>query len=397
MVDVGETGELASSFVNHYEVLGVGLDDRTCSILCKANQLLVQTHPDLFVHADKKEKERLQETTGRILAAKRVIGDDARRQDYNGEHRLRLLLWWDGATTVNNCNSNLGPKDTHRDAGSHENAQAWSEKPTCSRAYASLANDKPSKGNDTDISGPQDTSTNATLEHGSPDNSGEAHDSDTEDGVNYGNSKGIVQGTYFPDHKPRRVVIASLDLRGAITRTLGKVGIDGVYRPESGGVKSGSPVKAKDVLYIDGWQGEPAGVEGACLFGELQAKGLTDGWGWRSFNHLWFNMGVRENLRNIRKRKFSEYQQSNFLQASTNDEKQVRFRVEWLHGRFRHLSDALKREYERGDDHAYGAVLEHGIDQLVLEIAEAGERFAKQRLLENIERDRSLKLKGLGS
>lgn len=103
---------------------------------------------------------------------------------------------------------------------------------------------------------------------------------------------------------------------------------------------------------------------------------------------------MRENLRNIRKRKFSEYQQSNFLQASTSKEIQVRFRVEWLHGRFRQLSDALKREYE---DHAYGAVLEHGIDQLVLEIAEVGERFAKQKLLESIERDRSLKLKGLGS
>jgi hypothetical protein len=68
-----------------------------------------------------------------------------------------------------------------------------------------------------------------------------------------------------------------------------------------------------------------------------------------------------------------------------------------LHGRFRQLSDALKREYERGDNYAYGAVLEHGIDQLVLEVAEVGERFAKQKLLESIERDRSLKLKGSGS
>jgi hypothetical protein len=89
----------------------------------------------------------------------------------------------------------------------------------------------------------------------------------------------------LPDREPRRVVIASLDLRGAVTRTLGKVNIDGVYRPWSGGVKSGSPVKAKDVLYIDGWQGEPAGVKGARLFRELQAKGITDGWDWRSFNH----------------------------------------------------------------------------------------------------------------
>lgn len=53
--------------------------------------------------------------------------------------------------------------------------------------------------------------------------------------------------------------------------------------------------------------------------------------------------------------------------------------------------------FERGDNHAYGAVLEHGIDQLVLEIAEVGKRFAKQKLLESIEQDRSLKLKGSGS
>lgn len=75
--------------MNHYEVLGVDRDASTAAIrrayLAKARQ----AHPDFHVDADGATRATAERQMRQLNEAWAVLGDEARRRDYDGDLRAR--------------------------------------------------------------------------------------------------------------------------------------------------------------------------------------------------------------------------------------------------------------------------------------------------------------------
>lgn len=159
--------------------------------------------------------------------------------------------------------------------------------------------------------------------------------------------QGIVQGEYAHDTEPRRLVIATMSLRGQVVRHVASFDSLGRDCHASGPPDAGAEVEAKDVIWINSW-GRPD-EEAPRLFKGLQEQGVTEWWGWTSYEHMVKDPGLRERVERTLDKTAEDYENDSFITPTAihRAPKLARYSIDSFLRRYKDFGEKLKRHHDK--------------------------------------------------